>query len=324
MSTVLQDEIDALHREAAALARQLQRLQNDDDEENKSGAASLMENAMLREKLKQSGMMLAEAQSILSHRMRAQVIHPMETFIHLAKDPAERRRTLMSFRDQKLHGATEFMVKRTRFMDLRRPHRHLESCEALNGDCIVEQFAVIPFEDVASVKQVYDGLLLALFHQEYAAWEKLGVLAVCESDDADDSSISQSRYLTEMAPGVDLEKNGAMFCRCTDGSDQLRVPHGLVVTDSIDEDELYPYDSEHRLRLDLSSIKLVWPCPRHDSSQSDTVSIVRWTRARIHRPHSGLPMEIQDHVRGLVPRWSDAMNKTVREYVAQHRGLDPN
>ncbi|TMW67086.1 hypothetical protein Poli38472_012202 [Pythium oligandrum] len=239
-------------------------------------APTLEQNALLRSGLQAAGWAMAEAQSVLSNRM----------------------------------------AETSGDAHLRRSHRQVESTEASNGDILIEQFAVLPFPGVSSIKHVYEALLLAISHQEFTVWENLGVLAMCELEDTTDYSASQSRYFTKVLPGLDLEKNSASFRQYYDRSEVLASPHGLVVIDFVDEDELYPYHPESRVRLDVSGMSMV--C----HSEDDSVSIVRWSRARIHRPKDGIPPQAMESFRDFIPRWAEVTNKTVREYVAEGRRMD--
>ncbi|TMW67090.1 hypothetical protein Poli38472_012206 [Pythium oligandrum] len=306
------NEIAELEEEARALTEKIQQLRG--EHSNVSGVlASVQENAMLWSGLQSSTWIMAEAQSALSNRLSAQVINPLETFIHLSADSAQRQRTLLSLRDEKLRVAAEFMARRTRFVDLRRSHRQVESSETPNGDIIVEQLVVVPFPDISSVKLVYDSLVLALSHLQFVVWDLLGISCVCETEEKADDCASQLRYFTMIVPGTDLEKNTASFRHYFKESELFDGACGLTVVDFVDEDELYPYNSDHRVRLDVTGATMA--C-RSGTEPNSGVSLVRWSRSRIHRPPKGISSQSIDALRDCIPRWTEATVQTVRDYVA--------
>ncbi|TMW67093.1 hypothetical protein Poli38472_012209 [Pythium oligandrum] len=312
-------EITDLQDEAEALSAQIEQLKSERGDNCRS---VFVENAMLHSRLHQSGLLLAEAHSLLSNRVTTQLVNPLESYIHLPADREKRQQVLLTLRDAKLNAATEFMLQRTRYMDLRRVQRQLESSEAANGDYFVEQLVVIPFRGRSDVRKVYDTLLLALSHQEFTVWENLGSTTYCESETYSDDSISQSHYLTLVQSDVKMEKNSALFRRFVDATDTLGTPHGLIVADSVDQDELYPYQPGERVRFDVTSIMLVCPCPIQGEEKEPVVSLVRWSRQRVHRPLCSIPQRAIDRIQDIVPRWGEVINQTVREYVSQQLDLE--
>ncbi|TMW67085.1 hypothetical protein Poli38472_012201 [Pythium oligandrum] len=308
------NEIATLQQEAGELTAQVKQLRSERGVVDTT--SSLGHNALLRSGLQATGWAMAEAQSVISNRMEG--VSPLETYIHLTSDTDQRRSALTALRDQKLRTATEFMAKRKRFLNLRRSHRQIESNEASNGDIVVEVCNVLPCFGVSSVKNVYEALLLANFHQEFAVWEHLNVLTVCQQEDAPDHSTSQACHLTVDICGMDLEKNSVLFQEYYDRSDVLERPHGLIAFDFVDKDDLYPYNPKERARLDVTGVMMV--CGSGDEAEP-CVSVIWWCQTRIHRPENGVSDEAMDTFREFVPRWADVSYKTVREYVAEGRRM---
>ncbi|TMW67091.1 hypothetical protein Poli38472_012207 [Pythium oligandrum] len=300
------NEITTLEAEADMLTQQIKQIKA----EQGVMAAALHDNTLLRPSLQVNAWALAEAQSVLTNRMAAQGVHPLATYIHLTADPAQRQYTLQSLRDQKLRDATEFLIRRTRFVDLCRSHRQVDTSEMPNGDVEVEQFVVIPFPGVSSVKIVYEGLGEALSNQQFVVWEQLGATSVSDFEGIADKSIRLLRHVTKVAPGVEMEKNGVSFRQYYEKSDLVDGPYGLTVMDFVDQDELHPYQPTSRVRLDVTSALMV--CHSGDAS----VSFVRWTRSCIHRPHESINPHVVESLRDFIPRWAEATHKAIREHVA--------
>ncbi|TMW67088.1 hypothetical protein Poli38472_012204 [Pythium oligandrum] len=298
------NEIAELEEEAKELVKEIQRLQA--NQGDASGLlASLQQNAALWSSLQVTSLIIAEAQSALADSMPT---NPLHTFIRLSADAASRERTLRAIRDAKLHVATEFLLRRTRFMDLSRSHRQVESSEAPNGDIFVDEFIVAPFPDVTSVKEVYEALRLVISHHQFVSWEQLGMTTICELEGAMEGAESLLRYFTTVLPGIDMEKNSASFWQYYDHSDLVDGPYGLSVIDSVEEDELYPYHPDSRLRLDMSGVTMV-------RQIGSTVSMVRWSRSRIHRPRNDVAPQTVAWLCDCVPRWTEATIKTARDYL---------
>ncbi|TMW67089.1 hypothetical protein Poli38472_012205 [Pythium oligandrum] len=303
------DEIAQLEKEAGRLAKRLEQLKAAEQGDVMELVESVQENAALTSGLQASAWVMAEAQSVLSNRL---VVNPLDTFIRLPVEAVAREKALYSIRDAKLHMATEFLLRRSRYMDLRSSHRQVESATLPNGDVVVEEFAVEPFPETSDVKQVYDALQLALAHHQFVIWERLGFSAVCEVGGGMEESVCQLRCFTKVLPGMDMEKNTASFSQYYENSGLLSCPYGLVVVDFVNEDELYPYHRESRVRLDTSGVTMV--C-RTSSDPTSSVSLVRWTYTRIHRPHDGVPQQSINCLRDCIPRGTDATIEAVREYI---------
>ncbi|TMW67087.1 hypothetical protein Poli38472_012203 [Pythium oligandrum] len=299
------EEIDALRQEEDELMAQIQRLLDE------SGDLSYLrprvqQNDLLRLHIQARVWALYDARALLSNCLANQALNPLETFIHLSDNPAHRKRTLLSLRDQKLCDANDFLMRRTQGLDLRRSYRQVEFSEADDGDVFVEQLVVVPFPEVTSVQELYEALLLALSHQQFAASEQLGNNSMCELEEPVDDTASQWLFNAMMLPGIDLEKNSVVFRDYNEQTDR-----GLVVTDFVNEDELYPYHPESRVRLDVTSVTMI-------SRVGDTsTTLVRWARSRLSPPTSGLSTQTMTTLRDFIPPWADITHQTMREYIAQ-------
>ncbi|TMW67092.1 hypothetical protein Poli38472_012208 [Pythium oligandrum] len=297
-------EIQRLQQESIALTAHIQRLR-----------VERGENERLRQCLRENALAMAEAQSMVSNHMSSQPIHPLVTSVHLASDPVQRRQSLVILRDQKLHEATEFLLRRTRYLDLRRAHQRVETSEAENGDYCVEQFVATPFKGVTSVQQVYERLLLAMTHQEFSIWEKLGIVANCESDEVDPTVIQNRHFLT-IASRVDLEKNTVSFRQYFDRSELLDVPHAVISVNFVDVDELHPYHPATRVRLDVTAAVMVSLC--HGTNDTEPmVCVAQWSHARLRQPHCGIDPDVEEGLQDLVSQWGKVISKTIREYLKQ-------
>ncbi|TMW64096.1 hypothetical protein Poli38472_014213 [Pythium oligandrum] len=318
------DEIASLQQQIDALTARLEQLIDEQPVTVKDVERACVENASLHQNLHVSDLVLARAHSILQGEVARHCRNPLATTIRLSADPFERQQTLDGLYHKKVDTATQFILERTKNLRYDQSHRQIQGFSTPDGDRILVQCDVAPFKDVASIKQVLDDIHLVLAHREFQFWDHLGVTTVCDSEDTDGRPASQSRYLSTTPDGVDIEKNMAMFYRYADKATHLDAPHGVITVDFIDEDELYPYQPQYRVRMDVSAIILVLETPQtstDDRPKSDSVdvSVLRWAFSRLHRPNFPLSPEKQQALVDLYPQWSEVLRKVVREYVDAHR-----
>lgn len=110
------------------------------------------------------------------------------------------------------------------------------------------------FPGVKSLKQVFGALLLSLNNAEINISERLGHLTVRDDYDCVDGNIVNARILSTNDIGATIEVNSVMFAQFFGAEDGGfdETPCGIVVLDSVDEDELYPYEPSERIRKDIS------------------------------------------------------------------------
>ncbi|TMW67251.1 hypothetical protein Poli38472_012367 [Pythium oligandrum] len=315
------DEIAALEEEYKALTKQLEQIEIDRRAGRHLGNP-LYKNLVLRERLGEADAAVDDIQLAISSKLAEEAHNPLSTFIHLKADPATRLQTLHSLRRRKLQDALRFILERTRALDLRRPHRRTETFDTANGDHIVIQCDVTPFSRESSVKHVYDEVLRALLHQDFSVWENLGISTWSDTENLLESVVSQVRFLSTMSTGVEVEKNLTTFLDfAASGSEDLKMPYGLLVQDAVDIDDVYPYNSKQRVRHDLTLVMLVCPSPPVEGSTQPGVSLLRWSYVKLHRPECPVTPSEEDDLVDMFSRWCEVLRKVLLEYVESRRTL---
>ncbi|TMW67234.1 hypothetical protein Poli38472_012350 [Pythium oligandrum] len=278
--------------------------------------AEILHNMLLRSGLKQTELTLTGVQSILANHRTMHTRNPLEVFIRLSAEPEQRHHTLVALRSERLREATDFILERVQYFDLRRPYRESESFELPNGDHITLQCEVEPSQIKMNVKHVFDDVMLAILQQEFTLGEALGVTTTLESDDADDGSYSQVRGLTTMPDGAQIEKNMAVFNKFSPGTPQLAIPHGLVVIHPVAEDDRYPFQPHLRVRQDMTLVILVSELP---GEEGDAV-VASWQLTHTYKPQCGISRVQEMRIRDLAGRSCEIIRNNAIEFVLRRVG----
>ncbi|TMW67241.1 hypothetical protein Poli38472_012357 [Pythium oligandrum] len=303
------DEIQTLQAELGALTERLEEIQDTKQQDNGLDDA-VLENALLRGGLKQTDLTLAGAQSIMANYRATHGRNPLDVQINLSADPTRRHQTLTALRDERLAEATDFILERVRYLDLRRPHRESESFELPNGDHVLLQCEVEPCRTNASVKLVFDDIIMAIIQQEFTVWESLGVTTTFESDESQDFTYAQTRGISTMPDGAQFEKNIASFRMYSDGSKQLNAPHGLVALHPVAQDERYPFQPQNRVRQDTTMVLMTCPLPGGGG-----VVTIRWAYVLTHKPQCAITRLQEMRMRDISARWNEIVRNNALEFV---------
>ncbi|GLD98956.1 hypothetical protein PINS_up007674 [Pythium insidiosum] len=110
----------------------------------------------------------------------------------------------------------------------------------------------------------------------------------------------------------EIETNVAMFVQWSEGTDILPRPHGIVVVDYVNQDDLYPYHSEVRIRQDVTGVFLV-TAPQNSS----VISLIRWGNIRLRRPQFALQKEMEHLAREGIVKWGNVIPQVMRERLAE-------
>lgn len=264
-------------------------------------------NNVLRETVRNQQFSFFSAQSVVSELMTSGQRCPIDTHIHLGKDWAQRRETLVALKAQKLHDAQRLLEKRTQFIDPTRELNEETSFVAENGDFCAISFQSVPLKGTKSVKHVYDALHFHTQNMERSIAEAMGTVLTSDGDDNWDKTILHRRLVHSNVRDVLTESNFVVFSEFYDGcrKGQWSKEHngeaagkelGVIVLDFVDEDELYPYRSHQCMRQDVTAVitlKAVPSKPRcskpTDNSlgaqglnpQEYTVVITRWSMLKL-------------------------------------------
>jgi hypothetical protein len=252
---------------------------------------------------------------------------------------------------QRLEEAVYFLSERARFMAMDKEYTDLQRFQSDNGDVCLARFDIKPLPKAETVRQAFDGVLKFSYNLEISISELIGDITIRENDDEDwDSSVAQHRLVTSITPGVKVDTNNVTFTQYWgDGSG----PHihsmvgnevGIAVCNYVEEDALYPYHEDTRVRQDITFHVMVARYPRHQPTTSSTVAAaspsstasecgstasaevqddmvvaLRWTCLRLRKPPFPLDDDIASHIRDGMERVGHSMFTAIRHSVMTPR-----
>ncbi|GAB9469985.1 hypothetical protein Gpo141_00007243 [Globisporangium polare] len=315
------EEKTALKLQVQLLQTQLGKVNGDEQfSSERSLLQSQLENKALRNAVQGQGFSFARVQSAFGEHVASKIQIPFESYIKLGTDWNERQATLLAMKDKKLQDAQRYVAERTHFLDTTTPFTEASKFATPNGDMRALILDIMPFEGVQSVRQVYDALLFYLFNMEISVSEVLGEITIRENDGSRMHGISQNRLFSSVCDGVQVEFNGVTFCQfyeASDGEDEFAV----VTADCVNEDALYPYLPEQRLRKDVTAaitLKLETRKTVNTNGEEQEEKMVVLRRAALiclHKTDLPIPAPVLHGLRDDIGSWGDAMIKTVRSLV---------
>lgn len=257
---------------------------------------------------------VAKMQSALAQCLTDQQHYPLYSRISLTKDWAERRATLLALRDVKIRAALEFIVGPGRVNDPMKRQFSQNQFENQHGDLCSVRFDTIQFPGVKSLQQVYDALSFYKNNMEIIVSEELCYITLREDYDAIGDAAFHTRIISTNEHGITTEGNVVSFRAMLDGNEGYGgEPCAVIVSDSVNEDEKYPY-SPQRVRKDISAAVVLTANKRQINDPLDGV-VVTMRRAafyKVYRPEFPLSTPHFEDLRETIAQWSDIMLKTVR------------
>lgn len=246
--------------------------------------------------------------------------------IRLGRDRRERLATLAAIRDKKMRVAQSFLARRCGSLGLssRKPCTEEQRFETPDGDFYAVRFSTSQFRGVRSVRQVFDILHFYNRNIEISASEKLGNITIREDDDLHEERIFQNRLVTSSgATRLLLESNTILFAECVDSAGNTGEGRGVLAAEFVDEDELYPYRPDQRVRMDHSTIMTLTSYMERVPSESAgqhgggdeelVVVLTRWSHSRLHRPEFPVSLIAMHELREGMSKWFEVMHRTLYE-----------
>ncbi|KAJ8574985.1 hypothetical protein ON010_g4233 [Phytophthora cinnamomi] len=322
----LEDKIQRLRRKLAAL----EEANGDDDIKI---ARATLNNQALRMAVHSQHLAVASAHSMISYHLESQHENPMSTHIHLTKSRSERRETLIAMKRTKFTQCYSYLMERCRCLDMSKDHFSEDRFEDTDGNFTCHRFDVIHFRGVQSLKQVYDALTFFMFNMEISVSEMLGDITIREDyDNLDDGTYaSNHRLVSSYESGVTTETNAVSFAQLFGHHNEFAgSPCSIVVADSVDEDDLHPYDTLTRVRRDVTVAVVLTEqrcastearsggsaySSRQDSDVMDVV-VRRAIFIKVHRPEFWMPEYDLLDLYDRVTKWPDVMMQSVRATLA--------
>ncbi|ETM35353.1 hypothetical protein L914_17717 [Phytophthora nicotianae] len=313
--------------EMEKLGKEVEKLQAKVDTFQKNEEAKLEQNLResnyIRQAVLQQQASLVNVQSALSRLTTTQPGAPHATSIRLGSDFEVRWKTLKEMKPIKLRAAQHYLKERGRFVNDTSVFSFATRFIDRDGCSCGQIYDVVPFEGVSSVKLVFDALQHYFSNMEIRVTENLGDITIREDDGSSEPGISQCRFVSHLTNGPVLEMNTIICSEFKEADDEFGDggPVGIFTEDFVDQDDLYPYFPEERIRQDATVVTQV-RCHvkkiRNDKGAEEERPIVvmhRWAHCRTHKTKFPLSTEILRELREKSTRWSDAKLDAVREFV---------
>jgi hypothetical protein len=227
----------------------------------------------------------------------------------LSKDPVERDASLLRMKRDRLQVGYHFMSQHQHEMPSTE-YCDKKKFEAANGDFVSIHFEVLPLPGARSVKAVVDALQFFVYNIEISISEAAGDIAIRENDDAKPGSpVAQHRLVAMVADTVQTDTNIIAFAEYRPAGSGVQEM-GLMICDAVDEDELFPYRPEARIRQDMTKVTMIaWS---HDKEGEPMIVMTRWWCLRIHRSDISLPPFVVERIREGTEKVGAAMFSAAR------------
>ncbi|KAH7462130.1 uncharacterized protein KRP23_14051 [Phytophthora ramorum] len=269
------------------------------------------ENTAIRSAIRQQQIDVARVQSAISPLLEN---HPLYSRIHLKKSWEERSATLLGLREKKLGAAYEYVSMRSEVTRWDQPQLSDERFETATGDTCCVIFQTVHFRGVSSLKQVYDALLFSINHAEISISERLGHVTVRDDYDSVEGKVYNARIVSTNDIGATTELNCIMFSQLLDETNDIcsGEPCGMVVIDSVDEDELYPYLSSERVRKDVSAAFVLTTNQLQTEGDELVVTLRRAASVKLHCPEFEMAEAVWQELQQDAARWGDVILRSIR------------
>ncbi|EEY53475.1 uncharacterized protein PITG_07132 [Phytophthora infestans T30-4] len=280
---------------------------------NKRAAAG---NAVLYEFIQQQHLELAKMQAMLAGHLQLNVdlLHPAQSIIRLGTDPIERHNVLVALKDKKLQEAKQFITTRSQGLD---PRSSYCQEERNNGDSFCQVIFEIRPIIGAGAREVFDAFVDVSQNAEIIISEMFGSITIRENNEADTRDISQMRLVTSTSQGTLVEANTVMFAEFVEANDESC---GVIVSDFVDSDELYPYKPEQRVRRDTTTVFVIrsFKAKAKDLDDEEVLVVAsRWTCSKIRRSEMDLSADILREMEESTVSFGDTMKKCIQQRLAR-------
>ncbi|KAG7396379.1 hypothetical protein PHYBOEH_002339 [Phytophthora boehmeriae] len=323
---VRKEEEQALREEILQLEAQAAVFQ---DQERTVGAAVAadprlrrcqVESKMLADTIRTQQLGVASTQSFMSECTRMQSTHPLHTRVHLQKEWSNRRDTLLAIRADKLRNAYQYVMARTIHLPEGQGQESHEHFETEDGDICCTGLTVLHFPGVTSLQQVYDALVFYLSNMEISITERLGHITVREDYDVIEGTAYNSRIVSSDESGLTTETNTIAFTQLFDKGDARfgGEPCAIIASDSVDVDELYPYQPSKNIRKDISGAVVLTVNTKQNDDECGGAVVVTMRRAgflKLHHPEFPVAPAAMQELGSNIAKWGHVMVKAVRDIL---------
>lgn len=210
-------------------------------------------------------------------------------------------------------------------MDPFRPYAENLRSLLESGDFCALHLSSIPLDGPhATVKQVFDVVVGYLSDLEMRITDVLGDITTRDDVDYGMEGLQQSRFVSRLSCGMQLEMNAVTSWEFSERNDEHGNggPFGVVTISSVEQDALYPYQPEDRVRQDINVVLTVRAQTRERFNESvrrwEHERVIVWTRAsyaKLRPTLEPLPIQTKHRLREQLGKWGDDMERAVMEQV---------
>ncbi|RLN86821.1 hypothetical protein BBJ28_00011238 [Nothophytophthora sp. Chile5] len=281
-------------------------------------------NNLLRDSVRQQQLHVLTAQSAFSELTHTVNNHcPIETYIRLGRDWAERNETLVNLKSQQCQDAVELVEKRTQFMAETREYTENAQFVDESGDFCSIRFDVTPLEGLKTVKEAFEFIQ---FHIKHMDTKPLNSKYTCTSDHGPDNSVLHRRLIISEVEDVTTETNFVMFSEQRPAASRHNVSgesgkpydQGVMVLNFVDDDELYPYRSDSCVRMDISGVMALKSCrrrvktPQGEEKDEPGVVLTRWMLLKLRNSELPVPTHVMQTMRDRINDPGDGILRAVK------------
>ncbi|GLE11850.1 hypothetical protein PINS_up024594 [Pythium insidiosum] len=266
-------------------------------------------HARLRDTVHEQQLALAHVRSMQTQLLVRDLAWPIRSFVHLGRDPTQRLKTLHALHRRLVRNARQYVLERTRHLDVTQPHVAYENFVNATGDRCSLRLALCQFPARHSVRDVLLATTFYTANLEISLTDSAGHITIRENEDVGDAHVSQHRLLTTTPQGVEVEANVVMFSHWDEADDW-----GLVIGTFVDVDELYPYRPDERLRHDATAVMMF------SRERDECIIMRRWGALRLHyqSPTLRIAPDTLDAVRDNVFQWGNALTTSLYERFGRY------
>ncbi|GMF24861.1 unnamed protein product [Phytophthora lilii] len=296
-------------------------------------------NVILRDAVQSRQSTLADVQGLISGYVQQQHdISPINSFIRLGLDRAQRHRELVAMKHAKLQTTHEFLLRRSQGLEPGRQYCEEERFETSRGDYCALRFAVAHFRGAASVRAVFDAALVQIANVEMVMSDVLGNITIREDDDNGDDNITQLRLVTSTASAPEappLETNSMQFNEFHEATTAggpnggATSEFGIIMADFVDEDELYPYRTQERMRKDVTAALLLTRLPKDEHHYGSSargcddnelvIKVTMWSLIKLHHSDLKVSYDCLEETRHEIGRWGEELVRGMQRMLALRR-----
>ncbi|KAL4129367.1 hypothetical protein PRIC2_005375 [Phytophthora ramorum] len=291
-------------------------------------------NTILRDAVQSRQSTLADVQGLISGYVQQQHdISPINSCIQLGLDRVQRHRELVAMRNDKLQTTHDFLLRRSRGLEPGRQYCEEERFETSRGDYCAVRFAVAHFRGAANVRAVFDAALFQIANVEMSMSDVLGNITIREDDDNGDDNVTQLRLVTSTgsAPQAPpLETNSLQFNEFHEATTAggpngtATTEYGIIMADFVDEDELYPYRAQERMRKDVTAALLLTRLPRDEhhnihrpSGDNElVVKVTLWSLIKLHHSNLDVSYACLEETRHEIGRWGEELVRAMQRTLS--------